>query len=219
VGDSFAFGQGLADDRTIPVQLEQAIEASAAESVEVLNFGIEGLNVEEVRDQYADFASRWEHDLTLYLLSPNDGGPPGCNAPNALFSLYRNVYVLRVPLAVLVLAISPFSAKPDPAIVESRLIDGVRRLAAANRAHAARLGVVLLGVPMGISNAWAKRVGVPILDVSQVLSRDENRIAREGHYNQRGAAQVVAAIDDWLRRDPRWKSLALQRAPDPDSMR
>lgn len=156
IGDSFAFGLGVGAEDTIAVALENALGAKLERRVEVLNFGIPGLNVEEIVDQYQSFASRWSPDVVLYLVVDNDLDHGLCDGAVRLLagddwraalvqwsSALRLAYLLSVKSRVEAesrrLATDP--GGPD------RFMAAVRRLETLVRGQNAQLGIVILGWP------------------------------------------------------------------------
>ncbi len=202
VGDSSTFGQGVPDDATIAMLLEDELASAPRDApVEVLNFGVEGLNVEDVAQRYR-FASRWEHDVVLYLLNQNDLDGSSCDANTWAPDLFREVYILRVPLMTTFVALALIeiatASEPDRAAEDERIVRGSQALAREARRHDARLGVVLLGSPDRSSGQWMDRLDSPLLDVSHVAREPHNVIPWEFHFNERGGRIVAEAIAAWL---------------------
>lgn len=209
VGDSFLFGQGVADDATIPAQLERRLGAALDRPVEVLNFGIEGLNIEEVGTRYSDFASGWEHDLLLYVMCSNDLADPGCDAPAPIFTVFRNVYVIRLPVVVMLMTAFVFQStlgEPAPP-QEPRLGEGLKRLRNAARANGSRFGVVVISNASTEGDAWMKAVRFPVLDVNPILTAPGNTIPLEGHLSVQGCGAVANRVGEWLMTDSAWAGL------------
>ena len=70
-GDSETFGWSVALDETFQRQM-QALDPR----VEVLNFGVPGYNVINVREQLERTVPRFEPDLVIYLVNKNDFNEP-----------------------------------------------------------------------------------------------------------------------------------------------
>ncbi|MFN8602525.1 MAG: SGNH/GDSL hydrolase family protein [Candidatus Binatia bacterium] len=208
LGDSFTFGLGVGAEETIAVALEAALATKLDRRVEVLNFGVPGLNVEEVVEQYEHFASRWSPDVVLYLVVDNDLDRGLCGGAVRLLagdgwgaalvrwsSAARLMYLLSVRSSVEAegrrLALDP--GAPD------RFMAAVGRLESLVRAKGAQLGIVILGWPttavVGDRMSSAK---LSVLDVSGILADPGHRIPDEGHLNAAGSRRVAEAIGQWI---------------------
>jgi hypothetical protein len=75
-GDSETFGWAVALEDTFQRQMEGLDPA-----VEVLNFGVPGYNVTNVRDQLERTVPRFEPDLAIYLVNKNDFNEPVTFSP------------------------------------------------------------------------------------------------------------------------------------------
>jgi lysophospholipase L1-like esterase len=73
VGDSFTFGEGVADERTFPSLLQQRFDSQAGDpSYHVINAGVSGYNT---RDELTYLRNRWlafEPDLVILVFYLND---------------------------------------------------------------------------------------------------------------------------------------------------
>lgn len=73
LGDSHVFGTGLADDETIPAQLERTLAERTERQVEVLNLGQPGWNLWSSLALYDHVATKYDPDiLVLQLGVPGD---------------------------------------------------------------------------------------------------------------------------------------------------
>jgi len=73
VGDSIAMGMGVVEADTYAARLERALAAAHPERrVEVLNFGLSGLNAFSVVDRLERLALRYDPDLVVYGYTLND---------------------------------------------------------------------------------------------------------------------------------------------------
>jgi hypothetical protein len=81
VGDSFVFGQGVADRDTLPAQLERQLGARLDVEAEALNLGVPGYNVEQLAAVVDERALDLAPDLVLVVLYANDPMPIGAQAP------------------------------------------------------------------------------------------------------------------------------------------
>ena len=204
MGDSYTFGVGMPEEETIAAQLQGILGASSSRRVEVLNFGVPGVNLEETFEQYQRFASRWEHDVVLYLLFRNDLDKPLCDRDSVnrweIASLLRNVYLARV-IIVPVILLSGFLPGENEV---SRLTSVIGRFGAASTKKGAELRVVALGNPVAGERrnerfeAWIEQAEVPLLDLSHLWIDRSNLIAREFHFNQIGGRRAAVAIAEWL---------------------
>lgn len=208
IGDSFTFGLGVGADDTIAVSLEKLLRAKLQRNVEVLNFGVPGLNVEEVVAQYEHFARRWSPDVVLYLVVDNDLDHGLCGGAVRLLagddwrarlvqrsSAARLVYLLSVKHGV---EEEARRLATDPG-APARLVTAVRRLGTLVRGAGAQLAIVILGWPTdaAVGDELA-RDELPVLDVSGLLADPGNRIPDEGHLNEAGSRKVAEAIAQWI---------------------
>lgn len=77
LGDSFAFGTGVAKEQIIPRQLERALRASGSHpDTLVLNFGVPGFNALQSLRTLEDRALGYDPDVVVYLAFFNDLDPP-----------------------------------------------------------------------------------------------------------------------------------------------
>ena len=73
IGDSTAMGWGVEEEDTYATRLERALDADAsAGSVEVLNFGLAGLNSEEIIQRLEDLGLGFDPDVVVYGYALND---------------------------------------------------------------------------------------------------------------------------------------------------
>lgn len=203
LGNSYAFGQAVPEDRSIPARLEALLGPALGRPVEVLNFGVPGLVGSEVLDQYRFFAHRWRPDVVLYLVDESDLQAPLARLvtdPTRVW-LLANLYTWRL---VYILAVNPFIARGGEVGPESWerygnvLVD--LRQAAADQGS--RLGLVVLddpGTAFGGLGPLADALGIPSLDIA--LSRhldDIPHIEGEGHLTAEGNERVAERIARWL---------------------
>jgi lysophospholipase L1-like esterase len=72
IGDSFAMGWGVDEADTYAARLESSLTRQAHAPVEVLNFGLAGLDAVESVDRYHDLALAYDPDLVIYGYTLND---------------------------------------------------------------------------------------------------------------------------------------------------
>jgi lysophospholipase L1-like esterase len=212
LGDSFAYGQAVKADETIAAYLEPALRSEERRQVEVLNFGVPGLNAEEYTEQFERFARKWQPDLVLVYLFENDLEPPMCDLARAdTFWWYlRNVYVFRlVAFSSRMYGDSrPVAEKP----VE-RLRSALEMLAAAVRTSGAKPAVVVLGDPL--RHELREDENAPVSPLLRELLADADmpwldmtpdtwgpQIPGEGHFTPEGNRQAAERTADWLRTTP-----------------
>ena len=77
-GDSFTYGQGLSIDETLPSQLERElnIEKIIPAEVQVLNFGVCGMNTFQEMMYALNYGSQFNPDIVLIVWIYNDGSSP-----------------------------------------------------------------------------------------------------------------------------------------------
>ncbi len=74
LGDSFIFGQGVGDDKTLPVRLEQALNAGTASGkrYEVLNFGLSGYDTGHEVRALEHYGLAFKPDIAVICFFIND---------------------------------------------------------------------------------------------------------------------------------------------------
>jgi hypothetical protein len=100
VGDSFTFGAGINRDQTWPAQLEHSLHQQSPESsIAVINAGIFGYNLSQIRDLTEELLP--EVSPNLVILGVFGGGFDRVNDP---YTLFGNIVVRRseIPKARLV---------------------------------------------------------------------------------------------------------------------
>lgn len=76
VGDSFTYGDGVAEGDTLPSQFEAAAEAAWGRDVEVINHGLSGWGFVDQVSQITQHTWWWQADLIVWVYLPNDFGDP-----------------------------------------------------------------------------------------------------------------------------------------------
>jgi lysophospholipase L1-like esterase len=71
-GDSFAEGWGVESEETISEQLEDCLQASASDSIEVINFGVAGYGTDQALLLYEKLGALYEPDQVVLLFYGND---------------------------------------------------------------------------------------------------------------------------------------------------
>jgi hypothetical protein len=206
IGDSYAFGQAVNERDTISARLEKTLRSCGGKRVEVLNFGVPGLNAEEVLDHYRRFASQWRHDLALYLAYKNDLDGPMCRADRSyevldsriLQAINQRVYVSRlVFISYLTAAAANEPSDPAAAVrlqaAEAGLVEEARRWGAS-------LGIVLLGDPLFKQSAGAVAwlPTVPMLDAA-LLAQSNHVVHGEGHMDAMAHRMLAIQAARWIR--------------------
>jgi lysophospholipase L1-like esterase len=203
LGDSFTFGQGVEDDETLPAALERELRARSASGIEVLNFGVPGLNLSESIDQYRHFASRWEAEVVVLFLFENDLDQSLCELLDrrVFMGLVRHVGLVRLG----VVAFAPHAlGAPNPHASPARVellreqLGTLRELVAA---QGARLIVVSLADPL--ADAAATREVVNALEIPALVFEREQfesyeTIVNESHWTVAANREVAAVIAGWM---------------------
>ena len=73
IGDSTAMGWGVEEEDTYAARLDLALDSdTGTDTVEVLNFGLAGLNIEEVIQRLEDLGLGFDPDVVVYGFALND---------------------------------------------------------------------------------------------------------------------------------------------------
>lgn len=207
LGDSFTYGQGVGSNETIAAQLETILRTESGTDAEVLNFGVPGLNVEEVVEQFDRFASQWRPDLVLYLVFDNDLDRGICRGATELLVaegwrsrlVYASHFVRIAYIRWKEITTSKVTS-PDTSELVDRFIKETGRLASLATRGDARLGLVILGWPLGRRYEMLRglsQIQVPTLDTSMIVSKTQNRIPNDGHLTPEASRAVAERIATW----------------------
>ena len=206
LGDSFVYGMGVNRECAMPVFIEQYLsQASGSRDIEVLNFGIPGINLAESVEQYKFFARKWHPDLVLLLLMENDLSESLCSQyerPLAT-TLFRHVYLLRT--AYLVYKLHAHHEKIQQKEKKQRLhrlLDSLGELYDLTGKNGAQAALVVLSNPLQKIVPLQSTTGelrIPTLDPGSGFWRDiAEVIPFEGHLTCRGNQAVGGVIAEWL---------------------
>jgi len=210
IGDSFTYGQGVNVDETIPYWLEQFLQEhkKTGQTVEVLNFGLPGLNLEDGLMVYRKNASKYKHDLVIYNFFRNDFDQSVCDLRDMKVKLwfFKNVYTFRL-LNILLKWHIPPEGHFSPEEKRNRLLKTINGYLETSRVMDASFALVFL-YEGGIENdiaSFARQLSDEkkffTLDVtSQCRGVQENVswIHGDGHYTAEGNRFVAACIGEWL---------------------
>lgn len=203
LGDSFVYGVGVASDQALPAQLGRLLAETRGPTIEVLNFGIPGLNIEEVVEQYTRFAAGWQHDLVLLSAHHNDLSGPLCEMVGRAtrFWFVKNVLLFR--------QVHQLFSERDRDYVR-RIGDPVGRIGramdvflATSRVAHARFGVFLVdrpqlvGAPDGAVEQAATARSIPYL-ILQPEGQAIDKIPRDGHFSAAGNTEAARRLARWL---------------------
>jgi len=202
LGDSFIFGVGVGDGESLPAALERAMRAQGSQSVEVLNFGTPGHNLDEVIDQYVHFARRWKPSAAVYFVVNNDLDEGLCNRARSYRWIHIGRYWRTLRLFVAVFAPgqfwTPTVPHPDDA---ARFKAGLAGLRDELARDGATLYVVSLKDPLH-DPAATRRILAELGIASYIFRPDEfdrlEVIPHEGHFTARGNETAAFTIAPWL---------------------
>jgi lysophospholipase L1-like esterase len=205
LGDSFTFGQGVADDEALPAVLEAELHGSSSttQQVEVLNFGVPGLNLRESIDQYRYFARRWHARVVVMFLFENDLDRSLCEIVNrrAFMWLTRHSRVFRLAVATLApQTLGSPSPHSTPARVDA-LREQLAELDAAVADEGAQLLLVSLADPLAdpqTTRRLADELGIPALVLERESFEAYEKIPNETHWTAAGNRLAAAEIAAWM---------------------
>lgn len=205
LGDSFAYGMGVNRECALPAFVERYLsQGGATRDVEVLNFGIPGINLEESVEQYKFFASNWHPDLVVLLLVENDLEASLCSRYKCplVAGLFKHVYLLRTVYLVYRVHVPEKSGPPEKNGLPERLLSALEELQALARQNGARTVLVVLGSPLpeaGALQSITEKLELPTLAPGRRFWRDiAEVIPFEGHLTCRGNQAVAGVISQWL---------------------
>ncbi len=203
LGDSFTFGQGVEAEQALPAALEAELQTRGVPSVEVLNFGVPGLNLRESIDQYRYFARRWQPEVVVLFLFRNDLDAPLCDiVSRTTFTWWvRNVRLFR--LGVIALAPETFGTPTSgstPARV-AQLRDELAELRNEVARDGARLLVVALANPLDDAEQMrdiAAALEVPAMVFEREAFYEYPKIPNEFHWTPAANRTAAAEVADWM---------------------
>jgi len=108
LGDSIAFGYGVAEDEAFPAVLEALLRARSSTRTEVLNFGVNGYNPYNEAALLAHLAPEYEPDLVLVQFCVNDLNDPTLHFDASTVQVLSEIPELAFP--------SPHSRIPGPPV-------------------------------------------------------------------------------------------------------
>jgi hypothetical protein len=195
LGDSFTYGQGVPAEASLPAALERELAARMGAPVEVLNFGVPGLNLDEYAEQYRLFARRWQADLVLVFLFDNDLDAPLCNSigSSGRWWMVRHVYLTRVAFGLF----EAIRHRSRPSHSTPELQSGLEKMLEPVRANETPLTVVVVRDPLdnrADAEAAASGAGISLVYMADGL-RDIPAIQNEWHWSSEGnelAAKRIA---------------------------
>ncbi len=211
IGDSYVYGQAVEADQTMAAHLERSLVRRSLRPIEVLNFGVPGLNLEEDVEQYRKFAISWRHDLVLLAADNNDLAAPICDLIDqpVVMWLMKHVRLARVVYYV-VLAVTLPERTQVSLLSEERIRRGLDAFVEASRRAGARFAVFLVDgtmlewAPEGMLDREVAERTVPllVLNRSEIGEKDEiEQIPGEGHFSDEGNRLAAIRIERWLERN------------------
>lgn len=207
LGDSFTFGQGVTAEAALPAQLEAQLSGATPQGkpskVEVLNFGVPGLNLRESIDQYRYFARNWQADVVVLFLFKNDLEAPLCDivGRRLFMTTFRHVRMFRLGVVALApAAVGAPSAHSTPERI-GRLSQELSELQQLVKADGARLLLVSLADPLAdasATRATAAKLGLPALVFEREAFDALEIIPGETHWTTAANASVGAQVAAWM---------------------
>ena len=201
IGDSYTYGQGVSASDALPSALQDVLGGD----VDVLNFGVPGLNAEEAREQFAHFARRWAPDLVVFNLYSNDLDAGICDLLGSrTFDWF--VHEVRAFRLAVVLFAPRLLGGPEPALTPARrerLAEEVRAFASLVEADGSAFAVLGLGDPLHDTSATTdvlEQTGVEFHLLDQEFASSLEALPREGHWTEGAQRRVAERIAPWVRR-------------------
>jgi lysophospholipase L1-like esterase len=98
LGDSIAFGYGVAENDSFPERVERAFAAwNGAGSIEVLNFGVNAYNAYNEAELFKELAREFEPDLVLVQFCVNDLNDPTLHFDSSTNRVLEAIPTLAFP--------------------------------------------------------------------------------------------------------------------------
>lgn len=203
LGDSFTFGQGVRAEQALPAALEAELREAGAPPLELLNFGVPGLNLAESVDQYRYFARRWQAQVVIMFLFENDLDGPLCDivGRRLFLGLVRRSRLFRV--GVIALAPEALGA-PNPRPGDARaqqLREQLGLLRGEVEAEGARLLLVALADPLADAartRELSAELGIPALVFERETYEALEILPNETHWTAEANREAAAQIAGWL---------------------
>lgn len=215
IGDSFTYGLGIETNQTLPFHIEQILnQHSSSARVEMLNFGIPGLNADDYLEQYEKFAKRWHPDQVVLFLYRNDLDAPLCHIIRQVpwwFWYVHEVYVLRI--AFLPYFLARVQTTTDHVVPpRDHLRELVHTMLEATTRHGASLRLVVLDdplLPIGATQPTSElasllnETGVVWFEMRERFrAQGESALPRlpgDEHLTDEGNRLIAEPIANWLR--------------------
>lgn len=223
LGDSMTYGQGVAAEHTMPAYLERWLQpATAAKTtVEVLNFGIPGLNFGDFAEQVTRHILHWHPDLLLLVLFENDLFGTQCDSlqtPTWITAPIVHSVTLRLLYLVFGIAMYINYSRQDQAERHERAQMLAQHLHEFTEVLPANLplAIVALGDPVTLQHAEAATHTTRVLDAAGFPWLDARRwrdrtaatatqpaltsVEFEGHLDAAGNRELARRVAAWLAR-------------------
>lgn len=194
VGDSWIYGMGVRSHEAIAAQLESVLREKG-HPVEVLNFGIPGLDFFSALDQMEHFALRWQTDLVIFQIS--EAAEDKCDIlSNRVGSWFtRNIRLARFVFGFF--KAPAYQAERRRHLLSETLsptfLTGLRRLKGLADGAQVQLAVLIFREPeddMTNLTTACRDLGIPWLELDWIQIPN---IPKEWHFSPEGN-RVVASM-------------------------
>ncbi len=200
-GDSNTFCPGIADDDDYPARLEDYLNRTGGRKFEVLNFGVPGLNLEEVMDYIRFKALAFQPDLVLAQISRNDFEASQCAnlslRRRSLIAIIRYIYLARV-----LFILEDYRFKDNETFDKN--VDRMKRFASdlveISRENETPIAVIGFYDPMMLGDEFITRFfhqsGISYFPLPKNF--DSFLVHDLGHLSKPGCDQYATSLASWL---------------------
>lgn len=211
LGDSYVYGLGVKDWEISTEFLQSSLLKDSDRKIEVLNFGVSTLNLDEIYGLYTKEHTLWDHNFAVLVLDSQIlhrsigeifGGPMFGRIGTWLRS---NTYTVRLAQKGVISRLETWGVYRSRIITSSaKLLERVEKFEKAVTAEGRRFAVVVLGSPLSnLSSAELSHMledsGIPTLNASSILNNPRNILIDDGHLSAIGNRTLAEKMRGWLK--------------------